>query len=182
MQRRQGDIVVRVFERVDDRVLSAPPELTAGPAIGDDLLGYPGVRHDREAEMHEIRGRMRKRTQLLESGDRRAVEQFIHDALTDATTSRLACDHQGAHLRDRMTKRSQLRARHDFIIVHGDEESIEVHEDFFKLAWKQVAFGEVFVDQRADRAGVVHLGGTNLDRGGIGDGGSGIKNLERPDP
>src|SRR5258705_13992105 len=71
--------VARPFERGHDGVLPAAPELAASVAVGDDLLGQPLVRNDREPEVDEVAGRVREGAQLLEAGRLRAAHELVHD-------------------------------------------------------------------------------------------------------
>src|SRR5688572_21803842 len=65
MERRQRYAGLPVAgERQHHRVLAAPAELRAGPAIGVDFLGQPDMRNDGETELHEIGRYVGERTEL----------------------------------------------------------------------------------------------------------------------
>src|SRR5258705_2528336 len=76
MERSQWHAAVaRPVERPHHRILPAAPELAAGVAVGDDLLGQPLVRDDGKPEVNAVTGRMRERAQLVEAcGFRAAYE------------------------------------------------------------------------------------------------------------
>jgi hypothetical protein len=138
MERRQRHAAVaRPIERPHDGVLSALPELAAGVAVGHDLLGQPGVRNDREAEMDEVAGRMGEGAQLVEAAPPRGESVHRH-AAADAQAACLAAHDHGSHFGNRSAERRQLRERHDFVVMDRDDEAIDVDEDFAQRARKQM--------------------------------------------
>src|SRR5258705_6308732 len=146
--------VARPFERAHDGVLPAAPELAAGVAVGDDLLGQPLVRNDREPEVDEVAGRVREGAQLLEAGRFRAAHELVHDAAADAAAPCLAADDHRPDFRDRAAQGRQLRAREDLVILDRDDEAERVDENLAKGARQQVTFRQVLVDQLVDRVGL----------------------------
>ena len=177
MQGRQRDTgMPRTLERTHDRVLPALPEMTAGMAIGDDFLGQPRVRDDREPQADEVPGRVRERAEFVEAGHRRAVKELVEQAASDAKTPRAAADDQRTDLRDRAAQGRQLRAREDLVALHGDDEAVRVHGDLIKLAREEVPLRQMLDDQIVNGRCFVHVGGAQRDRVRIRDRGSGIKN------
>src|SRR5258705_7024068 len=155
MQGGQRDAAVaRPFERAHDGVLPAAPELAAGVAVGDDLLGQPLVRNDREPEMDEVAGGVREGAQLLEAGRLGAAHEPVHDSPADAAAACVAPDDHRPDFRDRAAQGRQLRAREDLVILDRDDEAVCMDEDFAKLAREQLAFCQLLVYQLVDRVGL----------------------------
>src|SRR3954469_9459731 len=110
------------IERPDHRVLAAFPETAAVMAIGRDLFGQPGMRHDRKPEVHEVAWRVREGAELLVAGCARAPIELVDDAAADAAAARFTADGKRAHFRDGAAQRRKLRAREHFAVLHGDDE------------------------------------------------------------
>ena len=72
-------------------------KLRALHAVGEDLLEQPQVRHDREAHVDEIAGRVGEGAQLLEAFAPRAPPQLVDDHHADAAAARVRVDRERPH-------------------------------------------------------------------------------------
>src|SRR5687767_9054196 len=152
MERRQRYAGLPVAgERQHHRVLAAPAELRAGPAIGVDFLGQPDMRNDGETELHEIGRYVGERTELVETGCRRATDQLVDQLTPCADRPRFLGDNQGTHLRNRAAQLRKISARHNAVAISGDDETMRVDDDLAEIPWQETALVDVIVDQRVDR-------------------------------
>ena len=87
------------IERQHHRVLAAPLKVRALHAVGEDLLGQPQVRHDREAHLDEIAGHVGERAQLLEAFAARPLPQLVDEHRADAAVPRGLVHGQRSHFR-----------------------------------------------------------------------------------
>ena len=139
------------IERQHHRVLAALPEQRALHAVGEDLLGQPEVRHDREAHLDEVARRVRERAELVEAFAPRAPPQLVDEHRADAAAAGLRVDGQRAHLGDLRAERRQLGAADDRPAAHRDDESRGVQRELVERPRQQMAFVEVRGDERVQR-------------------------------
>ncbi len=131
-------------EAMNDGVLAALPELRARVAVGHDLLRQPDVRHDREAQVHEVGGRVREGAQLLEAGGRRPRAA----ARRRACGRRRRCARRGPRRASALPPPSgsaapARRRRRPCRPARATTKRLRVHDDLVALARQQVPFGEV---------------------------------------
>src|SRR5688500_18209847 len=126
-------------QRLHDGVLAALPEMRAGVAGLLDLFRQPDVRDDREAELNEVRRRVRKRAQLVETGPRRTAHPLVDQLSAQTAAARLGTDHQRTDLADSAAQGRQFGATDDPTLVDGDDEAIGVQRDLTELTRQQMA-------------------------------------------
>src|SRR5438034_903462 len=127
-----------MVERHDHRVLAAPAEEGALEAVGEDLLRKPLVRHDREAHLHEVPGRVRERAQLLEAFAPRAAPQLVHEPRADAASALAAVHGKRPDLGHVRAERRQLGAADDLLATNRDGEPFGVHDELAERARQQI--------------------------------------------
>jgi hypothetical protein len=131
-----------------DRVLAAAPEMRTAVAVGHDLLRQPHLRNDGKAVVHEIRGPMRKRAQLLESAARRALNETLDDVCAETEAPDTAADDERSYFGDVAAERGELTAADHLIVLSDDQEAMHVRSDLVEAARQQVPIFKVLGDQR----------------------------------
>ena len=128
----------------DHGVLAALAEQRAAHAVGGDLLGQPGVRHDREAHADEVAGRVREGAQLVEAVRGARGAQLVDDASRRRPGCRaLRVDDQRAHFGDRAAERRELGAADDSVAPGPRRRSDGVDRQLAERARQQMSFREV---------------------------------------
>src|SRR5439155_23285863 len=140
--------IVGLVEGNDHRVLAAPAELWTLEAVGEHLLEQPCVRHDREAHLDEVAGRMRERAELLEAFAARAAAELLDDPRAHAGPTSRCIDRQRSYFGHRRTERRELGAADDRAAFDGNREALGMDAELPERSRQQVAFLEVGGDQR----------------------------------
>jgi hypothetical protein len=144
-------------------VLAAASEVWTTVAVGHDLLGQPYMGNDGKAVVDEVRRRVRKRAQFLESAARRALNEELDDLSAYAKAPHVTADNQRSYFGDAVAERGQFTATDHSIVLDGNEETMRVRPDFLEVARQEVPIVEILGYERVDVRRIVGPGFANVN-------------------